>query len=97
MKIKQNLFILFFLRKNKISKNGKIPIYIRITIDTDSDEISLGQKVQANQWDDNKKSIKTEDCFLSFLLEIRARTGSYMYSINTYPKNEFDSFFYFPC
>ena len=54
----------------------RVPIYIRITIDTDSDEISLGQKVHANQWDDNKKSIKTESENASFLnsLLLQART-----------------------
>ena len=46
MNVKQKLSILFFLKRKKITKDGKVPIYIRITIDGLEDELSLGCKTR---------------------------------------------------
>jgi integrase len=65
MHVKQRLSILFYLKRKKASKDGMIPIYVRITIDGLGAEISLGSKVLAEQWDDairlNATSLPTSD------------------------------------
>ena len=40
--VKQNLSILFYLKRKKIDKAGKVPVYVRLTIDGLKDEMSLG-------------------------------------------------------
>ena len=45
MKFKQNLSLLLWLYRGKASKDGKAPIYLRITIDGLDTDISLGQKI----------------------------------------------------
>ena len=44
MKSNQKLSILFWLFKAKTLKDGRAPIYARITIDGAEEEISLGRK-----------------------------------------------------
>lgn len=42
MNFKQKLSILFYLKGCKKSSDGKVPIYIRITIDGMAEDLSLG-------------------------------------------------------
>ncbi|WP_229206178.1 Arm DNA-binding domain-containing protein [Dyadobacter fermentans] len=58
MKSNQKLSILFWLFKAKAIKDGKAPIYIRITIDGLDDEISLGKKVHPHDWCNQTKKGK---------------------------------------
>jgi hypothetical protein len=44
MNVKQNLSILFYLRRVKIDADGKIPVYVRLTIDGLKVNMSLGLK-----------------------------------------------------
>jgi hypothetical protein len=44
MKSNQKLSILFWLFKAKATKDGKAPIYVRVTIDGLEDEISLEKR-----------------------------------------------------
>ena len=59
MKSNQKLSILFWLFKAKTSKDGRAPIYARITIDGAEEEISLGRKSLPKFWD-NKVKLVTE-------------------------------------
>ncbi|ANI89252.1 hypothetical protein A9P82_08075 [Arachidicoccus ginsenosidimutans] len=59
MNVRQNLFILFYLKRAKTTRDNKIPIYVRITIDGLSDEISTGCKVFSNDWDNKNKTVKS--------------------------------------
>jgi len=61
MNVKQNLSILFYLKKKKATQDGKIPIYTRITIDGLRDEFSFGYKVLNDDWDDEAKRLLTSD------------------------------------
>ncbi|WP_374759746.1 Arm DNA-binding domain-containing protein [Dyadobacter chenwenxiniae] len=53
----QKLSILFWLFKAKATKDGKAPIYVRITIEGLEDEISLGKKVHPNHWCSKTKKV----------------------------------------
>ncbi|GGH26935.1 transposase [Dyadobacter endophyticus] len=57
MKSNQKLSILFWLFKAKATKDGKAPIYVRITIDGLDEEISLGKKVHPDDWCNQTKKI----------------------------------------
>lgn len=47
----QNTFsILFYPRGNDIDKNGKAPIYLRITVDGKRSELSLKRKIVLSKW-----------------------------------------------
>ncbi|HUB59974.1 MAG TPA: Arm DNA-binding domain-containing protein, partial [Puia sp.] len=60
MHVKQHLSILFYLKRRKATKDGLIPIYVRLTIDGLQAEISLGCKVLAEQWNDTNKPLSTD-------------------------------------
>jgi site-specific recombinase XerD len=51
MKVSEQLSILFVLEKSEMTKDGKAPIYARITANGTRKEISLGVKVFPGQWD----------------------------------------------
>lgn len=55
MNVKQRLSILFYLKRKKATKDGKIPIYVRVTIDGLNDEFSFSRKVLACDWDGSVK------------------------------------------
>lgn len=50
MKVNEKLSMLLMLEKCKMSKDGKMPITIRLTVDCKRAELSLGQKVLPEQW-----------------------------------------------
>lgn len=58
--MKQELSILFWLKRSvaKSSKDESAPIYIRITIDGRSKEISLGEKISTDQWNNEVKAVR---------------------------------------
>ena len=59
MKFKQNLSLLLWLYRGKASKDGKAPIYLRITIDGLDTDISLGQKIYPDFWDGEAKQVRS--------------------------------------
>jgi hypothetical protein len=61
MTTRQNLAILFFLKRSKIDSNRKIPIYVRITIDGLREQISTGFKVLDEDWDNDAKQVRSAD------------------------------------
>ena len=60
MKINEQLSILFFLSKKKASKDGKAPIWARITVDGERSEISLSQKFLPEYWDQELENVNLE-------------------------------------
>jgi len=42
--------ILFYLQRNKVSKDGKSPIYLRITVNGKRSQISIKRKISINKW-----------------------------------------------
>ncbi|WP_162618650.1 Arm DNA-binding domain-containing protein [Pedobacter yulinensis] len=48
MKVNENLSILFYLNTPKKSRDGLVPIYVRITVDGKKDEFSSGKKSTLN-------------------------------------------------
>jgi hypothetical protein len=58
MNVKQNLSILLYLKRRKTAKDGRTPIYIRITIDGLEDEFSSGFRVFADNWESKLKMVK---------------------------------------
>lgn len=57
MKVNEHFSILFFLVKKKASKDGQAPIWARITVDGDRSEISLGQKILPEYWDQEHENV----------------------------------------
>ena len=57
MKSNQKLSILLWVFKAKATKDGRAPIYARITIEGKDDEISLGRKVDPQFWDNELKLV----------------------------------------
>ena len=55
--------LLFYLKKNKASASGKLPIYLRITIDGKRTEISTKRTIEIKKWsvEANKAIGRTED------------------------------------
>ena len=42
--------LLFYLKKSKVDAQGKIPIYLRITIDGKRAEISTKRTIEIEKW-----------------------------------------------
>src|SRR5690606_36950582 len=57
MKIKQKMELLLWIRRSH-AKNDVAPLYIRVTIDGISKEISLGVKINPKDWDIKSKRVK---------------------------------------
>lgn len=54
-----NIEHLILPKGKKATKDGKIPIYVRVTIDGYRDEFSTGCKVFRNFWDNDHKQVLT--------------------------------------
>ena len=50
MKINEQLSMLLLLEKSKVSKDGTMPITIRLTVDSKRAELSLGLKIHPDAW-----------------------------------------------
>jgi hypothetical protein len=56
MNVKQNLSVLVY-RKKKNPTSGMVFIYLRVTIDGLSDEMTSGIKVKDEHWDKERKLV----------------------------------------
>ena len=69
--------ILFFLRKNKLLKNGEAPICMRITVDGGSSEIQIKRSVPVKHWNQAKECSKGKDLMATelnvYLETVRAK------------------------
>ena len=52
-----NVHLLVWLKKSKKNKQGKSPLYIRITISGQRMDFSSGIRISENQWDNKNKTI----------------------------------------
>jgi len=57
MKSNQKLLIMFWIKKSKATKNGQAPLYARITIDGQDEEIALSRKCHPDHWDTEIKRV----------------------------------------
>jgi integrase len=61
MYTQQSHSILFYIRQNKKTKDGKVPLYVRITIDgLKNERVVRGVKILPDHWDHEKKVVKAE-------------------------------------
>ncbi|MEB0262672.1 site-specific integrase [Mucilaginibacter sp. 10I4] len=61
MKVNEDLSILFWLNRQKASKDGLVPIWVRITINGNRDGFSSGKKIHPDAWDE-KSAIAGMNC-----------------------------------
>jgi hypothetical protein len=61
MNVKQNLSILFYLKRVKIDKHDKIPVYVMLTTDGLKANMSLGFRIHSDNWDSDSKTVKSGD------------------------------------
>ena len=61
MYTQQSHSILFYIRQAKKTKDGKVPLYVRITIDgLKNDRVVRGVKILPDHWDRDNKVVKAE-------------------------------------
>ncbi len=53
-----SLSILFYPKGNDIDKNGKVPLYARITVDGARSELSIQRKIDPSKWNSESGSLK---------------------------------------
>ena len=46
--------VLFYIKRTKILKDGKVPIFARITVTGQRTEFGLQKSIELNQWDNHK-------------------------------------------
>ena len=51
----KSLSLMVFLKRQKKDSQGKVPLYVRVTVDGDKDDFSLGHKVQPSEWNQEKQ------------------------------------------
>jgi hypothetical protein len=50
--------MLFYLKKPKYYTTGPIPIYLRISVDGKRSEVTIGEEVESNLWDNKRLNVK---------------------------------------
>jgi Arm DNA-binding domain/Phage integrase SAM-like domain len=58
MKVSENLSITFLVEKPEMSKDGRVPIIVRVTLNGQRTEISLGARIFPEQWDKISSRVK---------------------------------------
>ena len=61
MYVKQSFALLFYLKRKKMTSDGKVPIYVRLTIDGLEEEMSTGIKVNPIHWENSFKMVTSQD------------------------------------
>ncbi|MCM4154410.1 Arm DNA-binding domain-containing protein [Gramella sp. AN32] len=51
-------FGIVFIPKSSKAKNGKVPLYARITLNGERIELSLQRRITLNLWDDRKSRLR---------------------------------------
>ncbi len=57
-KLENDTWILFYIKRTKLLKNGDAPIFVRITINKERTEFGLKKSVAPKLWDDSKQRAK---------------------------------------
>lgn len=50
--------VLFFIRRTRLLKDAKVPIYLRITVDGERAEVSIKKSIDPALWEDSKGHAK---------------------------------------
>ena len=50
----ESMKVLFFIRKSKLLKNGEAPIFLRVTVNGQQDEIRIQRSVPIKLWNNTK-------------------------------------------
>lgn len=53
--------VLFFIRKSKLLKNGEAPIFLRVTVSGQQDEIRIQRSIPVRLWNNQKGCSKGKD------------------------------------
>jgi len=61
MYVNQSVFILFYVKRKKMTADGKAPVYVRLTIDGLQEEMSLAIKIHPDHWDNAQKLVLPAD------------------------------------
>jgi len=56
--MKNTFSVLFYPKRNDADKNGKAPLYLRITVNGKRSELSVQRKVKLSKWDSSKEIIQ---------------------------------------
>lgn len=56
--IREDLIILFYIKRNKLLQNGEAPIFVRITIDEQRVEFGIRKSVDLALWDSRNRRVK---------------------------------------
>src|ERR1700749_5217915 len=57
-----NYVIYLYLRKERPNKDGKLPVYLRLTINKERMQYPTGQYIHPSLWDDKlQKAVKTDE------------------------------------
>jgi len=74
---KKTFNVLFFIKKNKLLKNGEAPICCRITVEGRMSDIQLKRSIPAEQWNQAKEHVKGKgrmvDELNAYITSIRIR------------------------
>ena len=54
----ESMKVLFFIRKSRLKKNGEAPIFLRVTINGQLDEVRIQRSVPLKLWDNVKERSK---------------------------------------
>ncbi len=57
----ESMKVLFFIRKSKLLKNGEAPIFLRVTVNGQQDEIRIQRSVPIKLWNNTKGCSKGKD------------------------------------
>lgn len=65
--IRENLIILFYIKRKKLLRNGEAPIFVRITIDEQRAEFGIRKSVDPNQWNNHTRKMDGDSQKAHFL------------------------------
>jgi len=75
--VSDSFSIIFYPKSSNLDKNGKAPLFLRITVDGKRCELSIKRKIELQYWDSHKGKIKgsnpTAKQLNKFLEEIKSR------------------------
>ena len=57
----ESMKVLFFISKSRLKKNGEAPIFLRVTINGQLDEVRIQRSVPLKLWDNVKERSKGKD------------------------------------
>jgi hypothetical protein len=81
--MRTTISILFFVKRQKLNKDGEAPIYCRITINKERVEFSMNRSVLLTEWDTSAGRAKGKNNKINLLNDFLESTRTKIYSIQT--------------